>query len=225
MAGAGADQVTVRGDEQGDDQVVYSGQPPLLFGDDSRLETGIPVPRHREFHRPGLGEHRLIAVAISLIAAIAACRVVLGVAEMVIQLALEGALHDHFRQFPEQAALTGELQPAGPGSFGKLTQQLLISRRQLRARLALVVRHVSRWCLLRLGSYTVEITVPTTTRTAACLAAGTVKGLAGLLEGVGRAAIRGAEQPALTDRDLDRYPTAPGSLLIVRVSACYPVSR
>src|SRR5215831_12191625 len=95
---------------------------------------------------------------------------------MVIQLALEGALDDHFRQFPEQAALTGELQPAGPGSFGKLTQQLLSSRRQLRARLALVVRHVSHWCLLRLGSYTVEITVPTTTRTAACLAAGTVKG-------------------------------------------------
>jgi len=99
-------------------------------------------------------------VAIAGIAAIAARRVILLIAQMIIQLALQGALDDHFRQLPQQAALAGELQPAGPGPLGKLTEQLLISRRQLSAGLALIVRHVNHWCLLRLGSYTVEITVP-----------------------------------------------------------------
>jgi hypothetical protein len=82
---------------------------------------------------------------------------------MIIQLALQGALDDHFRQLPRQAALAGQLQPAGPGPLGKLTEQLLVSRRQLAAGLALIVRHVNHWCLLRLGSYTVEITVPNVT--------------------------------------------------------------
>ena len=99
-------------------------------------------------------------MAIAGIAAIAARRVILLIAQMIIQLALQGALDDHFRQLPQQAALAGELQPAGPGPLGKLTEQLLISRRQLSAGLALIVRHVNHWCLLRLGSYTVEITVP-----------------------------------------------------------------
>jgi hypothetical protein len=49
-----------------------------------RLETGIAVPQHRQLHRTGLGEHGLGAVAIAGIPAIAACQVVPGIAEMVI---------------------------------------------------------------------------------------------------------------------------------------------
>ena len=38
---------------QGNNQIVDSGQPPLPFGDDFRLEAGIAVPRHGNLHRPG----------------------------------------------------------------------------------------------------------------------------------------------------------------------------
>jgi hypothetical protein len=106
---------------QGNDHVVDSGEPPLPFGDDFRVEAGIPVPRHRNLHRARLGKHRLRPVAITGIAAITARRVVLAVAEMVIQLALQGALDHHLGQATEQAAFAGQLQPARPGPLGKLT--------------------------------------------------------------------------------------------------------
>ena len=50
----------------------------------------------------------------------------LGVSKMVIELAFQRALHDHFRQLAEQAALAAQLQPAGAGPLGKLEQQLLV---------------------------------------------------------------------------------------------------
>ena len=59
---------------QGNHHLIDPGQPPLPLGDDFRLETGVPVPRHGDLHRPGLGEHRLGPVAIAGIAAIAARR-------------------------------------------------------------------------------------------------------------------------------------------------------
>jgi hypothetical protein len=48
----------------------------------------------------------------------------------------------HSSQLAQQATLAGELQSAGAGPLGKLAQQLLISRRQLRLRLVLVRRLV-----------------------------------------------------------------------------------
>jgi hypothetical protein len=99
-------------------------------------------------------------VAVAGIAAIAARRVVLAVAEVVVQLALQGAPGHHLGQFSEQAALASQLQPAGAGPLGKLPQHLLIGRGQLRRLLVLAGRHVCHWCLLCLWSYTVEITVP-----------------------------------------------------------------
>src|SRR5450755_3953126 len=140
---------------QGNHQVIDSGQPPLPFSDDSRLETGIAVPRHSELHRPGLGDHRLGPVAIAGIPAIAPGRIVLAVTEVVIQLALQGALDHHLGQLPQQPALAGQPQPARPGPPGQLPQYLLIGRGQLRPVMALVGRHVSHWYLLRLWSYTV----------------------------------------------------------------------
>jgi hypothetical protein len=143
---------------QGNHHLVDAGQPPLPFRDDSRLETGVPVPRHADFHRPGVSEHGLRAAAVTGIAAIPARRVVLRISQVIVQLAFQRALDHHLGQLAQQAALAGQLQPAVPRPLGKLAQQLLISRRQLR-RLP-VDRHVSHWCLLHLRSYTVEITVP-----------------------------------------------------------------
>jgi hypothetical protein len=84
----------------------------------------------------------------------------LAVAEMVIELAFQGALDHHLGQLPQQPALASQLQSARASTLGKLAQYLLIGRGQLRRLLALAGRHVSHWCLLRLWSYTVEITVP-----------------------------------------------------------------
>jgi hypothetical protein len=74
--------------------------------------------------------------AIAEIHQFGAFRVVLAVAEVVIQLAFQGALDDYLGQPAEQPALAGQPQPARPGPLGKLGQQLLISRRQLRFGLA-----------------------------------------------------------------------------------------
>ena len=128
---------------QGNDHFLHAGQPPLPLSDNFRLEAGIPVPRHRDLHRPGLGDYRLRPAPIAGIAAVPPGRVVLAIAEVVVHLALERALDDHLGQLPQQAALAGQLQPAGPGPLGELAQQLLISRRQLRPVLAPVLCHVS----------------------------------------------------------------------------------
>src|SRR6266567_836005 len=72
-------------------------------------------------------------------------------------------------------------QTAGAGPLGKLVQQLLIGRRQLHGILALADRHVSHWCLLRLGSYTIEITVPSAPH---CLSMSALLGGCALVEGL-----------------------------------------
>src|SRR5512135_1828724 len=108
----------------------------------------ITISRHGDLHRPGIGDHGLGAVTITGIAAITAGRVVLAVAEVVIEFALQCALYHHFRQLAQQAALAGQLQPARTGPLGELAQQLLIGRRQPRRLLALACPHIRHWCLL-----------------------------------------------------------------------------
>ena len=61
----------------------------------------------------------------------------LAVAEVVIQRALD----HHLRQLAQQAALTGQLQPAGARPLGKLPQQLIIGGREPRSVLAVAGRH------------------------------------------------------------------------------------
>jgi hypothetical protein len=56
---------------------------------------------------PCLGQHRLGAVAVTGIPAVAAGRVISGIAQVIIQLALQRALDHHVVSFPEQAALAG----------------------------------------------------------------------------------------------------------------------
>jgi hypothetical protein len=128
---------------QGNNELVDPGQPPLPLGDNFRLETGIPAPRHRELHRPGLSQHSLAPVTVAGITAVAAGRVILLIAEMVIELALQGTLDHHLGQLAQQPPRTGQLQPAGAGPLSQLPQQLLISRRQLRPVLLPIPRNVT----------------------------------------------------------------------------------
>jgi hypothetical protein len=125
-----------------DDHVLDPGQPPLPFRHDFRLEAGIPVPRHRDFCRPRLGDDRFRPVPVPRIPGITPGRVVSGIAEVVVHLAFQRAFDDHLGQLPQQAALAGQLQPAGPGPLGELAQQLLVSRRQPGRLLHLTQRHI-----------------------------------------------------------------------------------
>ena len=86
---------------------------------DSKLES--PSPRHRDLRRPGIGQHRLGSVF----------RVVLAIAEMVIQLAFLRALDDHHGQPAHQVVLVASRSPAGTDPLVELPQCLLIGRRQL----------------------------------------------------------------------------------------------
>src|ERR1039458_549260 len=50
---------------QGNHHLIDTGQPPLPFRDDLRLETSIAVPRHGDLHRPGISNHSLNPVTIA----------------------------------------------------------------------------------------------------------------------------------------------------------------
>ena len=148
---------------QRDHQVIHPRQPALPLADQLRAEAAVPVPGHVDLHRAGLGEHRLSAHAVAGVAAVAAGRVVLAVAEMIIHLALHRGLDDPLRQPSQQPTLAGQLQALRPRPVRELLHQLLINRvghinrspadRHLSF-------HISHRCLLRLRSYTVEGTVP-----------------------------------------------------------------
>jgi len=49
---------------QRDDRVVEPLQPGLPLPHDLRLEGAVAVPRHRQVHRPDIGQHRLAAAAV-----------------------------------------------------------------------------------------------------------------------------------------------------------------
>jgi len=134
------------------------------------ISCGLKLPaRSRGTSRltgPASVSTRLGSGAVAWVAAVAAARVVLGVAKMIIQLALERRVHDPFGQPGQQPALTGQLQPLRSGPIGELLDQLLIHRVELirhcqrRLRPLLLHHHFSHNCLLRLRSYTVKVAVP-----------------------------------------------------------------
>ena len=81
--------------------------------------------------------------AIAEIHQFGAFRVVLAVAEVVIQLAFQAPSMTILVSLPSSPPSPVSRRPARPGPLGKLAQQLLISRRQLRFGLAPVLCHVS----------------------------------------------------------------------------------
>jgi hypothetical protein len=138
---------------QRDHQVIHAGQAPLPLGHELRLERGLPIPRHLDLHRAGLGQHRLGPLAVAGVLTVAADRVVLAIAEMVIHLALQSGLDDHLGQPAQQPAFARQLQPLSPSPLAQLANQLLIQVYR-------IVHNISHRCLLLLRSYTVICTAP-----------------------------------------------------------------
>jgi hypothetical protein len=54
-----------------DDLLIEAGETPLVLGNQLRVEGGLPIPRDRELDPPGVGQHRLAAVAVAAVAALA----------------------------------------------------------------------------------------------------------------------------------------------------------
>jgi hypothetical protein len=115
---------------QRQDQLVDPRQAPSALADDLGLEAAVAVAGHVNPHRPDLGQHRLAAVAVAGVPAIAAHGVMLAVAEVVGQLAFQGGLDQPLGELGQQPTLPGQLQPAVAGLPDQPVQQLLVDRVQ-----------------------------------------------------------------------------------------------
>ena len=141
---------------QRDHQIVHPGQAALPLADQLRLEAAGSVPRHLDFDRPDVGQHGFRAGAVAGVATVAAGRVVLGVAEVIVHFAFDRGLHHCLRQPGEKAALAGQLQPLRACPVGELRDQLLVQSIVEHHRLAVAVglegilihNHFSHRCLL-----------------------------------------------------------------------------
>ncbi|GAA3479496.1 hypothetical protein GCM10018966_040260 [Streptomyces yanii] len=95
--------------------LVHAGQTPPALLDDLRLK--VPATSRGTFTPTGptSGKDSLGTGAITAVAAVPALDIVLVMAKVIGDLALQGALQDPLGQLPKQPARTGQLQSLGPG--------------------------------------------------------------------------------------------------------------
>ncbi|MDQ1064589.1 hypothetical protein QFZ32_000028 [Streptomyces canus] len=111
---------------QRDDHLVDAAQALLPLLDDLWFEGAVAVAGHDYLHRSDISQDGLGAFAVAGIAAVLASRVVLVIAEVIGDLALQGGLQQPLGQLLEQPALTGQLQTLGLGSAHQLVDQLVV---------------------------------------------------------------------------------------------------
>jgi len=98
----------------------------LALTHDHRLEPAVAVPRHLDLHRTDLGEHRLGSGAVAGVAVIALDRVVLGIAQVLAHLRLQGGLKHRLGQPRQQPTGADQLDPLGAGAVHELLNELLL---------------------------------------------------------------------------------------------------
>ena len=79
-----------------EDLVVEPRKPALALGDQLRVETGLPVARHRQLDLAGVGDDRLFAVAVTPVARLLA-------GEMMVHLGIENPFGQGLLQVIDQA--------------------------------------------------------------------------------------------------------------------------
>lgn len=123
--------VTVRQSAGGqrEHHVLHAAQPPRPLLHDARLERPGAVARHLDRHRPGLGQDRLRAGAVTAVAVGRATSLVRLVAQVVGNLPFQGGLQHQLRQLAQQPVLPGQIQPLLPGPGDQLRHQRPIHRR------------------------------------------------------------------------------------------------
>ncbi len=108
--------------------LVHAGQPALPLLHDLRLERARHIPGHLHLDRANVGQHGLRPGPVAAVAAVPALGIVLLVAEVIGDLALQGRLQHPLGQHLQQPALPGQLQPLGPGPVHEHRNQLLVRR-------------------------------------------------------------------------------------------------
>jgi hypothetical protein len=73
-----------------------AGEAPLVLGDQLRVEARLPIPRHLELDPAGVGQHRLLAVAVAAVGAVAP-------GQVVVHLGVQRPLGQGLLQAVEQA--------------------------------------------------------------------------------------------------------------------------
>jgi hypothetical protein len=74
----------------------YLGKPWLVLGDQVRIEGRLPISRHIQLYPSGVGNHRLLAVAVSAVAGLA-------VRKTMVYLRVQRPLGQHFLQIVQKA--------------------------------------------------------------------------------------------------------------------------
>src|SRR4051794_12007820 len=85
----------------GDDLLVEARKPPLIPGDQLRVERAFPIARNTQVQLGILGQHRLLRIAIAVIG-LARRRLAI---EMVVQFRVQDALGQRFLQLVESPSL------------------------------------------------------------------------------------------------------------------------
>jgi hypothetical protein len=112
------------------DDPVDTTEPTLPLTHDPRLERPVPIARHGDLHRAGLGQHRLRTGAVARVPAVPTCRVMLVIAQVSIHLTLQRGLQHDLRQLRQQPTLTADRHPVSLGPSHQLGHHLPIHRRR-----------------------------------------------------------------------------------------------
>ncbi len=110
-------------------QVLHPAKAPLALAHDLGLEAGVTVTGHLEFHGADLGQDRLGAVAVARVAAVAPRRVAGLVAQVVGELALQGALQHQLGELLQQPVRADQADPPLTGLGDQPCDQLLVDQR------------------------------------------------------------------------------------------------
>ena len=103
---------------EGQDRLIETVLPPLMFGDQLRLEFAVAVTRDLDIDFRVVGLDSLSGRAVAEVAAIAPRGVVLLITEQMSQFAIEGAFNEGFAEiFEEVFNLSGRLADERESSF------------------------------------------------------------------------------------------------------------
>ena len=104
-----------------DDRVIEAREASLVFADQPRLETAVPVARHGERQRAVIRQHGLAAAPIAMIRGVFGLGPARHITEMVAQLGAQGPLDDRLLEPADSAVeLLGRQWPLAHESIENL---------------------------------------------------------------------------------------------------------
>jgi hypothetical protein len=121
---------------QRDDLLVEPLQPGLPLAHNLRLETAGPIPRHRQVHRPDVGQQRFRCAAIAAVPGPPSGGIVFFIAEVPGHLLSQSALQHGLGDLRQQAIRAEQLHALGLRLAQQLVRKLLINQRRPVRRIA-----------------------------------------------------------------------------------------